>query len=227
MGKRLPTLTSPIVEWNWPWINVRKTKFKAEGEFTVDMIFDSPEDPFLKKVEALIAEGAEDAIKDAVKEKQLKPAHVKNVKTVLPWKAEEDEQGEETGRVVWTIKTDAVITVRKTGKKTERTVKVFDASTPPKDITDKKLKIASGTKGRVAFSYKIQFVKITGNIHFTTYLNAVQIVELCEFGADAGSYGFSGEEGGFDGADVPDYVPVEDTLDTGDATPVDDDDQVF
>lgn len=199
---KLPSMTSPIVEWRFPWITVKKTRFDADGEYTVDMVFDSEDHPFLQKVAALMEDAFEDAIKAAIKAKIVKPAKAKKAQLVVPWKPEEDEDGEETGRFIWPITTKAVVKSRKTGNNMDIVVKVFDASTPPKNITNKKLKIGSGTKGRVSFSYVVQFVKITGNVHMTTYLNAVQVVELAEFGYDAGSYGFDGEEGRFDGDDV-------------------------
>ena len=204
MGEKLPTLTSPIVPWNWPWINVKKTKFNPEGEYTVDMVFDSEDHPFLKKVEGIMEDAYQGAIDAALESKQLKPAKVKDVKTIVPWKAEEDADGNETGRIIWPVKTKAVVKAKKTGKNVDITVKVFDANL--KDITSQKVKVGSGTKGRVSFSYKVMFVKITGNVHMVSYLNAVQIVELAEFGnSDGGAFGFGAEEG-FSGAD---YVEPE------------------
>lgn len=83
---------------------------------------------------------------------------------------------------------------------------LFDSKGVP--VTSSDLKIGSGSTLKVKGSIAPTLVQ--GKYYATLWMNAVQIIDLVEFGGAGG--GFGAEDGGFNAKDV-----AEDTEDTGEA----------
>jgi hypothetical protein len=216
-----PSFTTPVGEALYPRLNEPDTKFKDHGEYSVKLILKEEDaQKLIEKLRPL----HEEAIKEAEKEfKKLKPAQKKKLKQVSVndfYEAEYDEEENETGRFIFNFKTAASGISKKTGKKWERKVPVFDSKR--KAVNLSKVQIWSGTTMRIAFDVGPYFVNATGMAGITLYLNAVQIIELVNGGQrSAASYGFEEEEDGFDVAEAD---PASDFEDEDEGYEADDDD---
>lgn len=185
---------TPVAPCMFPWLTKPKTQM-GQGDnainidpiYTVDLVFDQ-DDKWVKALE----KHATKLYKEA--KSKLKPAQQKKVSLYLPVKPEEDrDSGEETGRVKVTFKTYAEFKNKQTGEISQFDLPIVDAKGRR---LNKKPNIGSGSKLAVAFNSKLRLVK--GVFYFTLYMNAVQLIELVEFGAD---YGFESQEGGFEADD--------------------------
>jgi len=173
----------------WPKLTVPDTKFKEDGEYTVRLAY-TPSDKgvqaFLDDLQARFDQFVEET-KDA-----LGPAKAKKLKLNDPFTEEADDEGNETGRVLVKFKANAQYK-NKQGQVVKRTLRIFDAkgnplASPPNIGNDSVLKI----------SYSVGTYSTPQGSGITLYINAVQIVELVEYGAgggDAKAYGFGEEDG--------------------------------
>lgn len=178
---------SPATLCVWPWLTKPKTKFDEQGEYTVDLVFDQDHD-FVKRVEKAANKAFEKT------KSEMKPTQAKKLSLNLPVKDEVDTEGNETGNVLITFKTKAYKKDKKTGTITPKSMTICDASGKP--IKGELPNIGSGSKLAVAFNPSGRAVN--GRFYYTLYLNAVQLIELVEFG---GNPGFESHEGGFEAAD--------------------------
>jgi len=196
---------SPVAPCKYPWLKKPNTKWKAEGEYQVAQVFDQ-DDPFVTGLEA-------QAEKEFKKFKaNLKPAKAKKLKFVSPVKEDEDGEGEPTGNVRINFKSKTQFVHKETKEIVKITPKVFDAS--GKQIRNLP-NIGNGSKLSVAFNPVPAVVK--DEFYLTLWMNAVQLVELVEYGGDGSNYGFGKAEGGYSAADA-------EGSEMGDAPEDDDDD---
>ena len=162
-------------------------------------------------VDATIAELVKEAlVKLKTKNKKAKESDVK--RSVLPYKAACDDQGEETGEIELGFKQKAIIKNAK-GETFELCPKVFDAS--GKELI-KTPAIYGGSILRVAYQIVPYNVPALG-VGASLRLNAVQIIKLVSGGGDAASYGFGEEEGYVAGGD-DDEAPAGESVDVPDET---------
>lgn len=187
------------------WLNKPDTKFKAEGEYHVDLKYDGSEPGFDEMIEFIHQTGDEAFEEWKAADKKNANKAKKGVNIRYPDQPVEDDEGEETGETKVSFKTSAI--VKKTGKPRKLIMK---------DSRDKPVKaqVYPGSRMRVMYRVGTNYVSSSNTFFVTLYISQVQIIELVE-GEGGGSFGTV--EGG--------YVGEEDdgsTDDDGDTT--DDDD---
>lgn len=182
------TITTPIGVAKYCWLNKPNTKFKPEaGEFSVDLILPADKaKPLIERFTQLATEAKAELSKTDKK--------IEKYTISLPFRMEEDDDGNETGNVVFKFTQAAKIT-KKDGSVMDIRVGIFDA----KGNKAVGLSIGRGTKMKVAVDVGKQWaMPATKLVGVKYYLKAVQIIDLVEFKGemDAEACGF-GEEDGF------------------------------
>lgn len=165
----------------YPHLTQPDTKFNAMGEYKVSLSVDKSEAaPLIGNIET--------AMKQA--EKMIPPGKRKKV-AEPPYFDELDDEGQETGRVVFKFKRKAKI-VTKDGRTIEMDVKLFDAQgTLINDVES----IWGGSTLRASADLVPYYVASSG-AGVTLRLKAVQIIELkTGGGSNASSFGFEATEG--------------------------------
>lgn len=201
-------ITTPKGTARYPKLDKPDTKFKPEGEYTCDLILSAEEaQPLIDQVTKL----REDFYRETLvkeKKKVLKKADL------TFFKAETDDEGNETGRVILKFKAKAAY------KRDEKLIPVgpiprFDAKGRPT-----KADVWSGSQIKVAFEPNCWFTPALG-VGISLRLKAVQVIELVTAGArDAKGYGF-GTEDGYEATETvreetTDAQPETDATDSGD-----------
>lgn len=188
-----PKYVSPKGVFSYPRLTEPDTKFKDEGEYSVFLILDK-DSPEAKKLMAQIDKAAAESLAEA-KANAKNPAEAKKWETkYLPYTDVEDEEtGEPTGqiKVKFTMKASGIS--KKTGKPWTRKPAIFDAK--GKAITGD-IKIGGGTVGKISYQIVPYAPTVQVGASVKLALEAVQIIELREWGErSADSYGFGAEEG--------------------------------
>lgn len=184
-------LTTPAGIGQYVWVNKPDTKFDDDGVYKVSLI-----------LEGVAAESLQSDIDDAVdaawdeKTSDLTAAKIKKLTKAYPYEDEVDDDGNETGRMVFKFKQNAVINSKKKGR-IEVKVPVFDAKGKPS-----KAIVYSGSTLKVSFSMRSYLMESSKSVGVTMDLNAIQVLKLVSGsgGGNADSYGF-GEEDGYDSSD--------------------------
>lgn len=189
--ERNKVFTTPKGIASYPWLTKPDTKFKAAGEFSVRLKIPAEEAAGLV---AMIEEAREKSAIDAKAEnpkKQIKKADP-------PYKPELDDEGNETGNLLFNFKQGAVIKT-KAGEVINVTIRVFDAKGNP--LVGKI--VGAGSTVKVAFQLNPFYTAQIG-AGVSLRLKAVQVIDLIEpQGGSAESYGFEQEDGyECDGEDV-------------------------
>lgn len=179
----------------YPRLNEPDTKFDPNGTYSVRLkLTDEEAAPLIDIIDKLIDEAFEEAVEEA-----KTPAAKKKIKRAdVPYKAEEDDQGEPTGYTLFNFKRKAS-GVTKEGKAWAYTCPVFDAKLKPVDLT--KVQIGGGSTIVVSYS-AVPFNVPALGVGASLRLEAVQLLDLKEWGAkDASSFGF-GVSDGFEAEEV-------------------------
>lgn len=192
MSKTRETLVSPAGTVKFSHIDKPNTKFKPEGEYSVDLLLD----PAAEGVQALLdgikarAEKAKaDSLKDAKDGKQKKARE--SYELYVPFSKDEDKDGNETGLIVLKAKNAATIK-RKNGETFNKRINVFDAKKKP--LVD--AKIGRGSTLKIAFTPNAFCADGLKRVGVGLWLEAVQVIDLKTFGSgDADQYGFGEEDG--------------------------------
>ncbi len=188
-----PTLNSPKGAFKFPKLTTPDTKYKAEGEYSVKLIVasDAP------GVQALIEkadEGAAESLKEA-------KANAKNAAEAKKWETKylpyaeilDDETGEPTGDVEFKFTMKASGVSKKTGKPWSRKPALFDAKGQP---IKGEPEIGGGSIGKISFQIIPYAPTTTVGASVKFALEAVQIIDLRQYGEkSASAYGFEEEEG--------------------------------
>lgn len=212
MAKKNLSVT-PIGIAVWPHLHAPDTKFDANGVFTTKLKLEGAEAENLK--------AAIDAAIDAsVKDRQAKDPKKKIKRADAPYKAETDDDGNETGATLFQFKMNHK-GKRKDG--TEFTQKPFIFDAKKAEIVGKR--IGGGSKIRVSYELS-PFMNYTPTIGqgVSLRLKAVQVIELREFSGDAASFGFDEVEGGYEGEGsaatdaAEDFTPAAESKGTQDAS---------
>lgn len=221
MAQKRKTQYSPKGKFLYPKLVKADTKFDPEGVFSVKLVVDG--DDAADLIEAIDAE-MENSYQNALEEAGT-PAKKKKVKKAdTPYSPEEDDEGNETGNVIFNFKLKAVGKNSKTGETWKNAVKLYDARN--KEITGSKKKamnIGSGTVGRIAFQMNPFYTAQVG-AGVSLRLLAAQIIELVEFG---GGFEFGEEDDGFSSDDIEDEGGFEDETEEGGADDDGEDDEDF
>jgi len=209
MADKIPQHISPKGVFMYPKLTKPDTKFKAEGEFSVKLSVPLAEARDLMK---MADEAAAESLANA-KENAGSPAKANKWETkYLPYEVEEDEDGNETGNVIFKFNSKAS-GVTKDGKPWKRKgVSLVDAAGKPMRNVD----VWGGTIGYIAFKLipYAPTAQVGASVKFQ--LDAAQIIKLVQGGErDGASFGFAAEEG-FSVEDLPDEEEDEDDIDVDD-----------
>lgn len=225
-------LTSPRGVMVYPRLGKADTKYKAGGEFSVKLKFDSakPEvEAFVESLAALMVRAKEWAEQD-LQEKieraktpadkgKLKKALKEMTGAALPVKAVLDEEGDETAEVQVNFKLNNRVTA-KDGKVTVYTPVIKDAKKNVLDHTA--VKIGGGSEGKVAGTWYPYYTPKDNQYGITNRIVAVQLLKLVEWSGAGEDDGFDDEEDGYVGEAVDPNKPK--AAATEDDEPAGDDD---
>lgn len=211
----------------YPYLNRPDTKFNKNGVFKVDLIVS---EDYSEPVTKIIAEQLKEAEKEAKKkaaEQRKKGKKVEPKVADMPYYEECDEDGNETGNVVFRFKSTASGT-DKNGKKWKRKLSVFDAKGKPS-----KAQIYGGSTLVIAFTAK-PWVNPKLEYGVKLQIEGVKIIDLVTGGQrSATSLGLDDEEDGYtadgeadDESDEEDEED-DDTEDDDDDATDDEDDEPF
>ena len=163
----------------YPHLNEPDTKFNADGEYSTKLSVSSETaNSLIEVLESFYEEAYKDHCKEQNKQKLKKHNH--------PWTEETDEDGNDTGNVVFKFKMKA-----KTRTGIVMRPILVDSETKPLEN-----KIGSGSKLKVSFEARSWYVPALG-VGVTLRLRGVQVINLVEWtgGSSVESLGFSKEQG--------------------------------
>ena len=171
-------------------LNKPNNKFKVEGEYSVQFV-QSPEEakPLIQMIDEAMALSLAEAKKDNPKIKSIKKADP-------PYKADTDQDGNESGNIMVRFKA-AASGLRKTDK-SPWTFKpaLFDAKLKPLPAS---VQVWGGSVVKVGFQLSPFYTAKVG-AGVSMRLQAVQVLELkTGAGRDGASFGFTAEEDGYSG----------------------------
>ena len=213
-------VTTPVGIAVWPKLNSADTKFKSGGEFNVKLKHTAEEaQPMIDKYEAALVKHFDEVKAELMKGDGKSKAKAKALKMASkPYTMEVDDEGEETGNVLFNWKMPHRI-AREGKADLVLFPDIFDAG-------GRKLKnppeIWGGSKLVVAGQLRPFDSPIAG-VGLSLRLLAVQIIELqTKGGRDATGYGFGATEGGYEGndempsGDGDDATPPDSSVPAGD-----------
>lgn len=186
-SKKLPIYVSPRGKAKWAKLTEPDTKFKKEGEFSIQMTFPLAESKdMLTKMEEVAAKAFEMAEKDEDNEgKKIKKAD-------LPYQVDEA-----AGTVTMRFKMPASYTDKETGEVRVFHPGVYDAGNKPLPLD---LKIGNDSECKVAFNIKPFFTPLLG-AGISLRLKAVRVLKLIEF-VNGSAAAFGEAEEGYSAADA-------------------------
>ena len=189
--KKPPQHFTPAGVSVWPHLHKPDTKFDADGVYKTDLVLDG-DDERTQQLMEMIDHKVQEAVEHFREEATTAAAKKKIIAADPPYRMEEDEEGNETGRVVFRFKSKAS-GKKKDGGRWERKLALFDAKRNPLESVP----IYNGSILKINFSFsdpwKMDSTKQAG---VTLRINAVQVIELKNGGAtDGADYGFAEEDG--------------------------------
>lgn len=179
--KRNESIVTPKGTAIYPHLVEPDTKFNALGEYKVSLaVAEDEAAPLISKIEEQISVA-----------KKLIPKGKKEKMADEPYFPELDDEGQETGRVVFKFKMKAQINT-KDGRTITMSPKFFDAEGTPAEGIES---IWGGSELRISADLIPFYVAAVG-AGVSLRLKAVQIINLVEGGgASASNYGFDSTEG--------------------------------
>jgi hypothetical protein len=186
--------TSPKGRLVYPHLHTPDTKFKTAGEYKTDLVVpasDLSAQNLIAAIDAAMAASLATARAEAAT-----PAKAKKVKNNEdpPYFLQEDDEGNETGNIIFRFKLNANGKTKMGEVFTQRPA-LFDAFGRPLSAEDA-AKIGSGSLARCSYEFS-EFYTVKLGAGVTMRLKAVQIIELVEWGGgDASYYGFEDETDG-------------------------------
>lgn len=192
MANKYPTITSPRGVLVYPHLTDPDTKFvKPDGEYHTKFALKQGS-KVAKKFVAELERMLEEYIEENPAE--LTKAKLKKAGRADLYDLEMDDEGEETGRIIFKFKLKAKV-VTKTKSWNQRP-RLFDSAAQP--ITDD-LNIWTGTEAKVSIEVFPYFMESTKQFGLSLRCKGVQILMLVEGsgGPDAESLGFGEEADGY------------------------------
>ncbi len=199
-------------------LNKPDTKFSAEGEYSVSVVFDheaKATQRVINELEALQAEKMKEA-KELFK--KLKPAAKQKMKAkgidgpiAMPiYEILEDDEGDPTGQIAIRFKTKAAFPSKKNpDRMIKKVVPFFDGK--GEMIADSKRPLVySGTEGAVDFNANAVYIQSSAEVYVSCYLNSIRISKLVTAGSAAGGDWDEDEDSDFDGSELEEYIPEDD-----------------
>lgn len=188
--------TTPKGVAKYPYLDKPDTKFNPQGDYKVNLLLAKEES---KKLMSLVDEQIDKKfleISKEVKGKKIKKADP-------PYYMELDDEGNETGNVIFKLKQKAEIT-SKTGQTIEIKVRLFDAQGKPMLNTN----VWGGSKIKASGSL-MPYYSPTLGVGVSMKLAACQVIELVTKESNAESFGFEKEEGYTTNEKAEDFLPEE------------------
>jgi len=172
----------------WPKLN-RPDQYNEQSrpEYNLKLALQGDDAEYLIKEIDKALEGAPTELA-TWKKKNFKPQHLKK-RAPLPYENEVDDEGKETGRMLFKFKTPAFIKNYKTGEEVPNKPDLFDSKLNP--ITDE---IWGGSKVKVSAQLRPYCVPAIG-LGIQLRIKGVQVLELVGPSSDSGSEGFEEEDG--------------------------------
>lgn len=181
-------LTSPVAPLvGFTVLKEPDTKFDPNGTFKCRIALDPDNNPehqeYLEKLASLYDQHQTRTKKETGKKK------LKITPDCCPYAPEEDEEGEETGRVIVRYRLTAHVET-KTGKTFDQRPLIFERGSKKPLVEDDIPNIGSGSEVQVSSDVNTWNTNI--GCGMTLWINAVMLHKLVEFGgnADADDFGF-------------------------------------
>jgi hypothetical protein len=182
-------VVTPIGAGVWPHLHSPDTKFDKDGVYRVQLAYDADSDEaqaLVKQIDAWVTTAITEENKRLVEDgKKAKAPHLFK-RADLPYKMELNDEGEETGRMLFNFKLKAKGKTRE-GEVFERRVALYMKGGAP---LPKDKKIGGGSKLQVSYEPNPFF---TGGLGagVSLRMEAVMVHELVEWAQrDASGYGF-------------------------------------
>lgn len=177
----------------YPKLNKADTKYKAEGQYSTKLRLADIGNIPAEKINALLAEFAEQTKKELTEKKNGAKAKNLKVKQFDLTEETDRESGEPTGNLLLNAKMTASGVSKKDGKPWTRKPKLFDAKGT--EIKNPK-QIWGGTEGKLSVEAVPYYTPKDNECGITLRLEAAQILKLVSGSdKDAAGYGFGEEEG--------------------------------
>jgi hypothetical protein len=177
--EKLPRFTTPLATAVYPHLITPDTKFDADGVYKCDVKLTREEaQPFIDELEAI-----RDKFWDGLVAEDKKLARQYSKESV--YTDELDDDGNETGMVIFKTKMKAKVTSKKTKKTYVSEPRLFDAANQrihPESVY-------GGSRVRVAGEVKPYKMDSTKKVGVSLRLKDVQIVELVEGGGGGSPFG--------------------------------------
>ena len=189
---------TPIGVAQYPSLNTPDTRFDEGGTYKCNLILPADSQDTKKLIEAV---DELYAAKMNQLEDILSPAKFKKAIQIMrvPYEIEEDDNGEETGNIIFKAKSKASFVSKKTGDVIERKLDMVDAKKHPL-----KANVGGGSSLRMSVQLRTYYVAALG-MGVSARLEAVQVTDLVEFSSKKAATVFSETEG-FDQGESEDTV---------------------
>lgn len=190
--RKLEIHTTGVGELVCGWITEPTYEYDEKGQYYIKLRFKA-ESKEAKRLVKIIEDAAQNAF-DMAQERIESVAERKKLKRAIPsYSLEEDEEGNETGNILFNFKRKAVRTDKKGNEKPVR-ITMFDSVGRP--IEQDGLELWSGSELAVAFKL-IPFYTAGVGVGVTHRIEAVQVVKAVAGGdtRTAEQYGFTEHDG--------------------------------
>lgn len=186
----------------YPRLTQPDTKFKSGGEFSAKIRLSADDAaPLQQRIDELAQEKFDETVAalegdtNAATKGKNKAAAKKVKLADKPYRDTVDDEGNPTGEIEFNIKMNHTIT-KKDGGTMLLYPRLFDAAMPKPNKLGKDVVIYGGSIIKVAGEFNPFYTSQVG-AGVSLRLSAVQVIELVT-GGDADSFGFEGEDGGFE-----------------------------
>lgn len=181
---------TPVGVAQYPSLTTPDTRFDERGTFKTNLILsEEAAQPMMDMVDAMIEKRKESLAEEMTPAKFKKATQ--SVRT--PFEFEENDNGEETGNVIFKCKTTASFVSKRDGSVIDKKVPIVDA----KKTTVSGITIGGGSKIKVAVELRTYYVPSIG-LGVSARLQAVQLIELAEFAGGGKATSMFGEEDGYE-----------------------------
>lgn len=188
-------LTTPRGVFIYPRLTEADTKFvKPDGEYHTKFALIADDDDtvaFVDKLEGVLDATRSEYIGD--KSNKMTAAKVKRSSIADLYEEELDDEGNETGRLIFKFKLKAKIVTKK--KSWDQRPRLFDADANP---IEGDINPWTGTEGKCSLELFPYYMESTKQFGLSLRLKGAQILKLVEGGGEsAGDMGFGNEDGGY------------------------------
>lgn len=193
-------LTTPKGIAQYPRLNKPSDRFDPAGLFSVNLIVPREQaQELMDKLDKMVEEQYQKTVETLTK--NGKAGDVKKINKLEPYEFEFDEEGNETGNVIFKFKMKYKVK-SKDGKEYKFVPKLFDSKN--REVDPNKVLVYGGSTIQVGFSPNPYYMPATRQLGVSLRLKAVRIINLIESsGFDFGEP----EEEGYE------YVPNDDNND--------------